>query len=115
MKRAVFILAILFALLLAAAPQLATADGEYDTALQLYYRGNYAEAVNAELITQVANQIFNAFGQLGVTVIPVVGGVALLSAFSLQSPLGGWLDDTFGIQLTFSTVVQLNRNWFATL
>ncbi|MBZ0299844.1 MAG: AI-2E family transporter [Anaerolineae bacterium] len=31
---------------------------------------------NAELITQVANQIFNAFGQFGVTVIPVVGGVA---------------------------------------
>ncbi len=32
--------------------------------------------VDAELITQVANQIFNAFGQFGVTVIPVVGGVA---------------------------------------
>jgi hypothetical protein len=45
MKRSVFILAILFALLSAAAPQLATADGEYDTALQLYYKGNYAEAV----------------------------------------------------------------------
>jgi molybdate transport system permease protein len=33
---------------------------------------------------------------------PVVGGVALLSAFSRSSPLGGWLFDTFGIQLTFS-------------
>ncbi len=33
---------------------------------------------------------------------PVVGGVALLSAFSRSSPLGGWLYDTFGIQLTFS-------------
>jgi predicted PurR-regulated permease PerM len=32
--------------------------------------------VDAELITQVANQLFNAFGQFGVTVIPVVGGVA---------------------------------------
>jgi len=32
---------------------------------------------------------------------PVVGGVALLSAFSLRSPLGGWLNDTFGIQFTF--------------
>ena len=31
---------------------------------------------DAELITQVVNQIFNAFGQFGVTVIPVVGGVA---------------------------------------
>lgn len=34
---------------------------------------------------------------------PVVGGVALLSAFSLRSPIGGWLHDTFGLQLTFST------------
>jgi molybdate transport system permease protein len=33
---------------------------------------------------------------------PVVGGVALLSAFSRRSPLGGWLFDAFGIQLTFS-------------
>jgi molybdate transport system permease protein len=33
---------------------------------------------------------------------PVVGGVALLSAFSRSSPLGGWLYDQFGIQLTFS-------------
>lgn len=33
---------------------------------------------------------------------PVVGGVALLSAFSLGSPIGGWLHDTFGIQFTFS-------------
>jgi molybdate transport system permease protein len=33
---------------------------------------------------------------------PVVGGVALLSAFSLRSPVGGWLHDTFGVQLTFS-------------
>ena len=32
--------------------------------------------VDAELITQVANQLFAAFGQFGVTVIPVVGGVA---------------------------------------
>src|SRR5690606_15278173 len=34
---------------------------------------------------------------------PVVGGVALLAAFSLRSPMGGWLHDSFGIQLTFST------------
>ena len=33
---------------------------------------------------------------------PVVGGVALLSAFSLRSPLGGWLHDVFGLQLTYS-------------
>ncbi len=34
---------------------------------------------------------------------PVVGGVALLSAFSLRSPVGSWLNDTFGLQLTFTT------------
>jgi len=34
---------------------------------------------------------------------PVVGGVALLAAFSLRSPIGGWLHNTFDIQLTFST------------
>jgi molybdate transport system permease protein len=34
---------------------------------------------------------------------PVVGGVALLAAFSIRSPLGGWLHDAFGVQLTFST------------
>ncbi len=33
---------------------------------------------------------------------PVVGGVALLSAFSLRSPIGGWLHSTFGLQLTFT-------------
>ncbi len=33
---------------------------------------------------------------------PVVGGVALLSAFSRRSPLGSWLYEAFGIQLTFS-------------
>lgn len=32
--------------------------------------------VDSQLITQVANQLFNAFGQVGVQVIPVVGGVA---------------------------------------
>jgi molybdate transport system permease protein len=34
---------------------------------------------------------------------PVVGGVALLAAFSRRSPVGAWLYETFGIQLTFST------------
>ena len=33
---------------------------------------------------------------------PVVGGVALLAAFSLRSPIGGWLHDALGVQLTFS-------------
>ncbi len=39
---------------------------------------------------------------LPMVVPPVVGGVALLSAFSLRSPLGGFLHDAFGIQFTFS-------------
>ena len=35
---------------------------------------------------------------------PVVGGVALLYAFSVNNGiLGGWLHDTFDVQLTFST------------
>ncbi|HZP30589.1 MAG TPA: ABC transporter permease [Acidimicrobiia bacterium] len=33
---------------------------------------------------------------------PVVGGVALLLAFSRDSLIGGWLHDWFGVQLTFS-------------
>ncbi|MEZ5237858.1 MAG: ABC transporter permease [Microthrixaceae bacterium] len=33
---------------------------------------------------------------------PVVGGVALLGAFARSAPIGSWLHDTFGIQLTFS-------------
>jgi molybdate transport system permease protein len=33
---------------------------------------------------------------------PVVGGVALLSVLGRNSAVGGWLWDTFGIQLTFS-------------
>jgi len=33
---------------------------------------------------------------------PVVGGVALLGAFSRRTPVGSWLYDLFGIQLTFS-------------
>lgn len=35
---------------------------------------------------------------------PVVGGVALLNAFSVNTPIGRFLDSVFGIQLTFSTV-----------
>ena len=34
---------------------------------------------------------------------PVVGGIALLAAFSRSGTVGGWLYDSFGIQLTFST------------
>ena len=34
---------------------------------------------------------------------PVVGGVALLVAFGRQSVVGGWLDETFGVNLPFTT------------
>ena len=34
---------------------------------------------------------------------PVVGGVALLYAFSLHGLVGGWLHDTLGVQFTFTT------------
>ena len=34
---------------------------------------------------------------------PVVGGVALLQVFSLDSPVGGWFDHVLGIQFTFRT------------
>ena len=34
---------------------------------------------------------------------PVIGGVALLTALSRRSPIGGWLYNTFGVQFTYST------------
>jgi molybdate transport system permease protein len=46
---------------------------------------------------------------------PVVGGVALLAAFSLRSPLGEWLHDTFGIQLTFSTAGAIMAETFVAM
>lgn len=47
--------------------------------------------------------IIRALVLLPMVLPPVVAGVALLAAFSVRSPLGGWLDDVLGIQLTFST------------
>ena len=46
---------------------------------------------------------------------PVVGGVALLAAFSRRSPVGGWLYDVFGIQLTFSTAGAVMAETFVAL
>lgn len=46
--------------------------------------------------------VLRALVLLPMVLPPVVGGVALLSAFSRRSPLGSWLYDTFGIQLTFT-------------
>lgn len=46
---------------------------------------------------------------------PVVGGVALLAAFSLRSPIGGFLHDTFGIQFTFSTLGAIMAETFVAM
>lgn len=46
---------------------------------------------------------------------PVVGGVALLAAFSIRSPVGGWLHDTFDIQLTFSTAGTIMAETFVAM
>lgn len=46
--------------------------------------------------------VFRGLVLLPMVLPPVVGGVALLSAFSLNSPIGGWLNDALGIQLTYS-------------
>jgi molybdate transport system permease protein len=46
--------------------------------------------------------VMRALVLLPMVLPPVVGGVALLAAFSRRSPLGSWLYDAFGIQLTFS-------------
>ena len=46
---------------------------------------------------------------------PVVGGVALLSAFSLNSPIGGWLHDTFGLQLTFHPAGVVSAETFVSM
>jgi molybdate transport system permease protein len=47
-------------------------------------------------------QALRALVLLPLVLPPVVGGVALLAAFSLRSPIGGWLHDALGVQLTFS-------------
>ena len=47
-------------------------------------------------------RLLRALVLLPLVLPPVVGGVALLAAFSLRSPVGGWLHDALGVQLTFS-------------
>lgn len=46
---------------------------------------------------------------------PVVGGVALLAAFSRRGMVGGYLYDWFGIQLTFTTVGAILAETFVAL
>lgn len=46
---------------------------------------------------------------------PVVGGVALLSAFSTRTPIGRFLDQYLGLQLTFSTAGAVMAGTFVAL
>jgi molybdate transport system permease protein len=48
-------------------------------------------------------RVVRALVTLPMVLPPVVGGAALLFALGRRSPLGGWLDDAFGITLPFST------------
>lgn len=47
--------------------------------------------------------IFDAFVHLPLVLPPVVVGYLLLVLFGVRGPLGGWLHDTFGVQLAFTT------------
>jgi molybdate transport system permease protein len=49
-------------------------------------------------------RLLRALVLLPMVLPPVVAGVALLAAFSRNSPFGGWLHDVFGWQVTFSPV-----------
>jgi len=46
--------------------------------------------------------VVRAFVLLPLVLPPVVGGVALLAVFSRRGPVGAWLFDMLGVQLTFS-------------
>jgi molybdate transport system permease protein len=47
--------------------------------------------------------IFDAFVHLPLVLPPVVVGYLLLVLFGVRGPFGGWLHDTFGVQLAFTT------------
>jgi molybdate transport system permease protein len=51
----------------------------------------------------VGHSLFDAFVHLPLVLPPVVVGYLLLVLFGVRGPLGGWLHDTFGIQLAFTT------------
>ncbi len=50
-----------------------------------------------------ARRVLRALVLLPMVLPPVVGGMALLAAFSRRSPIGGFLADHAGVQLTFTT------------
>ena len=51
----------------------------------------------------IGRTLFDAFVHLPLVLPPVVVGYLLLVLFGVRGPLGGWLHDTFGIQLAFTT------------
>jgi molybdate transport system permease protein len=51
----------------------------------------------------VGRSLFDAFVHLPLVLPPVVVGYLLLVLFGVRGPLGGWLYDTFGIQLAFTS------------
>jgi molybdate transport system permease protein len=51
----------------------------------------------------VGRSLFDAFVHLPLVLPPVVVGYLLLVLFGVRGPLGGWLHETFGIQLAFTT------------
>jgi molybdate transport system permease protein len=59
--------------------------------------------------------LWRAIVLLPLVLPPVVGGVALLGAFSRRGMLGGWLFDATGVQLTFSTTGAIVAQTFVAL
>src|SRR6187549_729873 len=47
--------------------------------------------------------LFDAFVHLPLVLPPVVVGYLLLVLFGVRGPIGGWLNETFGIQLAFTS------------
>jgi len=48
--------------------------------------------------------MFDAFVHLPLVLPPVLVGYLLLLLLGVRGPIGGWLDRSFGVQLTFSTM-----------
>jgi molybdate transport system permease protein len=48
--------------------------------------------------------VFDAFVHLPLVLPPVLVGYLLLLLLGIRGPIGGWLDRSFGVQLTFSTM-----------
>ena len=60
-------------------------------------------------------QVLRAFVTLPLVAPPVVGGVALLAAYGRRGLVGGWLYDTFGWSLPFTTSAVVAAQAFVAL